>query len=82
MTFANFRLSGKNPVLEDLFTHLVDTAKVNSHSFNIFVDISLTTAFLVLKSQFLTSATETGRNENTLIPLYFVFTLQMLGCFS
>ena len=67
-----------------LFAHLVNTLKVNSHSFNTLVGISPTTDLLVLRSRmiFLTSLTETGRSENFLIPLYFVFILQMLGCFS
>ena len=60
MTFANFGLSGKNPVSIDLFTHLVNTSKINSHSLNILVGISAPTTLLVLRSRmiFLTLSTE------------------------
>ena len=60
MLFANFRLSGKNPVSIDLLTHLVNTSKVNSHSLNILVGISAPKALLVLRSRmiFLTLSTD------------------------
>ena len=83
MAFANFRLSGKCPVPIDLFIHLVNISKVNSHTCNILVGISPPTALLVLRARmiFLTSSTETGRNEKLLIPLDFVFILQVLVWF-
>ena len=60
MTFANCRLSGKNPVSIDLFTHLVNTSKINSHSLNILVGVSAPITLLVLRSRmiFLTLSTE------------------------